>query len=297
MPVRSRQLVVLAAAVFGLACANAATGSPSADLEAARRLRIEERWAASESLATRALADLEREKTPDSLAMADALELIGVARWKRVGYADGSGLAASSRSLGIRARRLGPDHLDVATAHALVSRFLQGTGRGDSALVHMQRALDIRVARLAPDDTLLAKTWDQFAVLQRDRREMSAALEAWNRAIAIRTRVHGPEHPEIARLLGQTGVPWMELGDLDRARQALHASLAMFARTSGPDAADRWIPLNILADLENRAGNQARNLDLLQEALRIVRLNYGDEAREALTLRANLAIALANLGD
>lgn len=290
-------VVAVAAVALALAGGRVARAEPSADLAAARQLRIEERWAASESLATRALGDLEHASVPDSIAMAEALELIGVARWKLVGYADGSGRAAASRSLEIRERRLGPDHLDVATAHALLSRFLQGTGRPDSALVHVQRSLEIRTHRLAAGDTLLAKTWDQLALVQRDRRDFRSALEAWNHAIEIRTHANGSEHPEIARLLAQTGVPWMELGDLDRARQVLEASLAMFARTAGPDAPDRWIPLNILADLENRVGNQARNLDLLQEALRIVTLNYGGDAREALTLRANISVALSNLGD
>lgn len=297
MVARTRLVFALAAVALGLAGGRLARAEPSADLAAAEHHRAEERWAAAESLATRALADLEHAREPDSLAMADALELIGFARWRLAGYADGTGLAAASRSLGMRERRLGPDHLDVATAHALVSRFLQGTGHTDSALVHVRRALDIRTRRLAAGDTLTANTWDQMALVQRDRRDFRSALDAWNRAIAIRTRVHGPEHPEIARLLGQTGVPWMELGDLDRARQALEASLAMFTRTARPDAPDRWTPLNILADVEGRCGNMALNLDLLQEALRIVRFHYGEDSREAMTLRGNISVALSNLGD
>jgi CHAT domain/Tetratricopeptide repeat len=294
---RTPIFVMVLASALVLAASGFAHAEPAADVAAARQLRDQQRWAASESLATRALGELEHTKAPDSLAMADALEFISTARWKLAGYADGSGLAAAARSLGIRERRLGPDHLDVASAHALVSRFLQGTGRGDSALVHVRRALDIRMHRLAAADTLIAVTWDQLALVQRDRREMRGALDAWNQAIEIRKHSDGPESPEVARLLAQTGVPLMELGDFDRARAALERSLAMFARTAGLDAPGRWIPLNILADLEGRNGDMARDLDLLQEALRIVRLNYGDNAREAMSIRNNLAVALSNLGD
>ncbi len=270
---------------------------PAGDLAAARQLQAQERWAASESLATAALTSLEQAGAPDSLAIAEALHWIGVAKWKRVGYADGAGLLAAARSLAIRERRLGADHLEVAAAHSLLGRFLLGTDRADSALVHVRRAIAIREARLAPDDTLIAKVWDQLALIHRDRRDFHAALEAWGRAIEIRKRAHGPEHPEVARLLAQTGVPWMELGDLERARQVLEGALGIFERTAGRDHPGRWIPLNILADVEKRSGNLARDMDLLQEALRVVRLAYGENAREALALRHNLAIGLAEFGD
>src|SRR5678815_6091765 len=99
---------------------------------------------------------------------------------------------------------------------------------------------------------------------------MRGALDAWQHAISIRVHAEGPESPEIARLIAQTGVPWMELGDLDHAREVLEQSLAMFARTAGPNAPGRVTPLNILADVESRADNHARRLDLLREALRVL---------------------------
>ncbi len=269
----------------------------AADLEAARQLQVQEQWAASESLATAALTRLEADPAPDSLAIAEALYRIGVARWRTVGYADGSGMRAAARSLGIRERRLPADHLDLADAHSLVARFLPEMGRADSAKVHVRRALAIRKTVLAPDDTLIAKTWDQLALIQRNSEDFRGALESWNQAIAIRQRAQGPESPEVARLIAQTGVPWMELGDLEKAREVLEESLLMFARTAGPDPPGRWIPLNILADVERRSWNLARNYDLLQEAYRIVRINYGEDSREALTMRANLAIALHDLDD
>ena len=266
------------------------------DLEAARALQIQERWAPSESLATAALTRLEAEAAPDSLAIAGALELIATARWKLLGYSEGAGMRAASRSLGIRLRRLGPEHLQTAAAHSLFGRFLSGTGRPDSARVHVQRALDIRTKQLAADDTLLAKTWDQLALVHRDRNDFEAALDAWNHAIDIRKRVHGPEHPEVALLLAQTGVPWIQLGDIDRAKQVLEESLAMFARTTSPDDPRRATPLNILSDVEGRLGNWSRAIDLLQEALRVVSTSRG-RAREAMTLQGNLAGGLQKVGD
>jgi hypothetical protein len=50
---------------LSLAAARAAHADATADLDAAGRFATEERWAASESLATAALASLERDPHPD----------------------------------------------------------------------------------------------------------------------------------------------------------------------------------------------------------------------------------------
>jgi hypothetical protein len=95
---------------------------------------------------------------------------------------------------------------------------------------------------------------------------------------------------DVARPLAQTGVPWLDLGDLDRARQVLEESLDLFARTSGPHEPGRSTALNILAAVEGRAGNLARDLDLLDEAPRVIRVKTGPDSREGPIIRANMAI-------
>jgi CHAT domain-containing protein/tetratricopeptide (TPR) repeat protein len=265
-------------------------------LREARRLAAAARWAASESLATTILPDLERDPDTDSLALADALWLVGDARWRRVGYVDSLGIRAAARCLSIRTRALGPDHLDVAEAHGLVATYLQGTGQADSALSHARRLVDIRAARLSPDDTLVADAWDRLALIHRDRRDFRAAIEAWSSAIGVSERAQGTDHPETAILIAQTAPCWMELGDLERARGAAERSLGILAR-SAPRHPRRWIPLNLLATVEWRSGNPTRAADLFDEALDVVRAHQGDASRPALTLKSNLANVLSELGD
>lgn len=273
------------------------TADPASGIAEARALQDREQWAAAESLATQALHALESSADADSVAIADALYLIGVSKWRGAGYADGAGMQAAARALALRERRLAPDDLRIAESHALLARFLQGTDRLDSAAFHVRRMIAIRESSLGAGDTLVADGYDQLALVCRDRRDFHGALDAWNRAIDIRTRAQGRDTPEVARLLGQTGVPWMELDDLERAREVLEESLAIFDRTTNRDYADRWVPLNILSEVERRLGNAARGLDLLQEALRVERLNEGEHARPALTIRYNLCQALADFGD
>ncbi|HTO92108.1 MAG TPA: CHAT domain-containing protein, partial [Candidatus Sulfotelmatobacter sp.] len=267
------------------------------DLAAIRALQAQSQWAASESLATAALADLAKQPKTDSLAIAEASYLAGVAHMRQTGYADGVALNDGLRARDIRARKLGNNTPPVAEAELLIGRALQGADHTDSALVHLKRAVDIYSATLAPKDTLVAEAWNQLALCHRDRREIREALDAWNQAIAARTLADGADSPAVALLQAQTGACWMELADFGRAREVLEGSLATFAKIGANDHPSRWVPLNILADLEARQGNYARDVDLLQESYRIVRLNFGDDSRQALTLRGNLATAFALMRD
>jgi CHAT domain-containing protein/tetratricopeptide (TPR) repeat protein len=302
-PRKAASALGLLVVVFGLIAFTPASrgdpggpaGSPAA-LDAIRGLQQQGRWAESDTLAAAALGRLEHDAGADSLALATALLLHARAKWNLVGYADGSALLAATRCLGIRQRRLGPDHLEVAEVHQLVASLLLGSDRADSALVHVRKAIDIRTAQLAPTDTLLAVSWDALALVQRGRHDFRAALAAWTRAIDCRRRSDGPESPGVAALIGQTGLCLAELDDYEGARRVFHESLEMFARTS-PEDPQRWIPLNLLADLERRTGNLALDVDLLREALRVVQLNYGENSRKALTVRFNLALGLFDLGD
>jgi CHAT domain-containing protein/tetratricopeptide (TPR) repeat protein len=293
----SRPTIRAAAALFLGALASVAAADPAADLAAARSAQSRGEPAAAESLATSAITALEHGAPADSMAIADAYLLRGNAHMKYAGYADGRALADGMHALGIRSRHSGASSASIAEAELLVGRVLQGSDHTDSALVHMQRVVDLRTASLAPDDTLLAEAWDQLALLRRDRREFRPAIDAWDKAIEVRSKHDGAESPAVALLRAQTGACWMELGDRARARAVLEGSLATFARLGATDHPSRWVPLNILADLERREGNIARDVDLLQESLRLVLIHFGENSRQALTMRWNLANALFAFSD
>lgn len=275
-----------------------ALADAGSDLENVRRLQGQARWAASESLATIVLARLAHDPAPDSLEIAEALFLIGRSRWRSVRDPDDPGLSAAFRSLAIRERRLGPEHLEVAAAHVLVGTLLRYSNQPDSARVHLERGLEIRRARLAPTDTVLADSWGQLGRIQRARGDHQAAVEAWTRALEVRERAHGPDHVSVANLLREVGDEWYKLGDPDRARASLERSLAIFDRIEGGrDHPSRWYALNILSAVENEAGNFGRDLDLTYEALRVSQSIQGRDSTNALVSRLNLCGRLLDVGD
>ncbi|MGH7724408.1 MAG: CHAT domain-containing protein [Candidatus Eiseniibacteriota bacterium] len=269
---------------------------PGDDLSQARSLQSQSRWAASESLATLALQDLERSSRADSVAIAEAYYLIGRARLRGVGFNDSTGIRAATLCLGIRQRALGPRHTEVATAHTLVGSFLEGTGRSDSAMVHIKLALDIRRGGLAPNDTLIADSWNQLALAYRDRGDFRGAITAWDSAIVIRNQAQGAGNTAAALHLADQAICWMELDDLDRARTMLHQSIAIFEQDA-PDHVRRWVPYNNLADVERTAGSAGLSVDLVREGLRLAERYPSENRGPIITLRTNLTTYLSYFKD
>ncbi len=254
-------------------------------------------WADAESLAAARLRELERDPAADSLGMAEAMEVAARARWMAGLSIPRAYLDFASRSLGIRERLQAENPQARVRARVLLATLLFERGEGDSALTHARAALDLCHAGLAPSDTLAADAWRTIGRIRERRSDLQGAIEAYREAIGIRSRAREAGDAESALLYGWIGNAWYSRGDRDRARAALDTSLSLFERLGGRDHPNRWRALNAMANLENSEGNNARSLDLLQEALRVIRLTRRESARPGLIVRGNLAIGLLDIGD
>jgi CHAT domain-containing protein/tetratricopeptide (TPR) repeat protein len=281
----------------GLLITVAALASASGPFDAVLDLRHQARWAAAESLATVELSRLESDPSSDSLEIAHLLYLIADSHYRGVEMPGGQvALGAAGRSLSIRERRLGPDHLEVATSHALLSRILGTAEQVDSGMVHARRALEIRAARLAPTDTLLAESYADLSDLQFSRRDFQGARESLQKAVSILEQGPGTERL-LAEQLTQLGVVWIRLDDRERGMAEIQRALDLLERRFGPDEPARWDPLSELAALEINAGNPIPGIALLRQALSITDARYGAEGGESLMLRHNMQLAFQQLGD
>ena len=73
---------VLALLVVVASPATSRAADLATDLATARALEAREQWAPAESLASAALSRLEGNRSADSLQVAEALHLLGVAKWR-----------------------------------------------------------------------------------------------------------------------------------------------------------------------------------------------------------------------
>ena len=282
--------------ILVLALVAAAPSKPDPELVSIRSLQDKLRWVESDTLAVIALDRLSKATPPDSLRIAEAMYLVARARYMR-SIATGGSRDLAGQALGIMMRHRPANDLDVAEAHMLVGNVLGVGGTADSGLTHLVRALEIRRSKLAPDDTLIANTWFRCGIVRRNVPDYEGSLDDFGQAMRIWEQRFGPDHPRVGVILGEMGYCYNRMGEYDRGREVLERSLSIATRVSGPDAKERVIPLDYLAGLETDVGDHARSLDLSYEALRVARLNYGDDSFEAIRMRRNLSASLHSFGD
>jgi len=281
---------------LALALVAAAPSKPDPDLVAIRSLQDKLRWAESDTLAGIALDRLSKATPPDSLRIAEAMYLVARSRYMRSITTAGSRDLAG-QALGIMIRHRPADDLDLADTHMLVGNVLGTSGTADSGLTHLVRALEIRRSKLAPDDTLVANTWFRCGIVRRNVPDYEGSLEDFRQAMRIWEKRFGPDYPRVGIVLGEMGYCYNRLGEYDRGREVLEQSLSIATGANGLDAKERVIPLDYLAGLETDVGNHARSLDLSYEALRVARVNYGDDSFETIRMRRNLSASLHSFGD
>jgi CHAT domain-containing protein/tetratricopeptide (TPR) repeat protein len=162
------------------------------------------------------------------------LELASEARWRSGDVRSSRAIDDAARALGIRERRLGPDHVDVAKSLIALGRAKEecSIAGADSLL---RRALAVREAHLAADDTLVAAALQQVGLAEYELGNTSEALQLGLRALAIREKLLGPDHPDVAASLLVLALVFNSQGDYGRARTSIDQSLAIMKRTLGTE--------------------------------------------------------------
>jgi tetratricopeptide (TPR) repeat protein len=182
----------------------------------------------AEALYRRAL-----ENTPDEFAQATIWHNLGGIEHARGRHAAGEPYAR--RSVELRERVLGPDHLAVAADIAALAALVQEQGRLDEAERLYRRAMTIQEAELGPDHYELAVNCNNLGALNAARGEPETAQRFYERAVRIKRTLLGDDHPDLAMTLHNLGVLHARVGDHDAAAERLERSHAIFTTALGPD--------------------------------------------------------------
>jgi tetratricopeptide (TPR) repeat protein len=251
----TRLLLVVALVV----CVGGGRGLAAGALDAARvRALIDAgKYQEAEAACQQAIAAIERERGPEALEIADALDLVIEARWQ--------------------ARRL--------TATAQESRALA------------ERALNIKEARLPADDPRVAATLVNVGVVRTAARDTNSARPAFERAIAIFERIPGPDSIEYARALATLAWSHWQARRLTLAQEVGERALALTRKAEQPAGRETSAILNTLAGIARVQKDPEKSLRLHEEALEIdERVNGVDHPANAFTL-IGLSGAADDLGE
>jgi hypothetical protein len=274
-----------------------ADGSPAALIAASRAAFDVRKYARADSLAEAACALLADAPVDDPLPRASALVALARARAARRSLADSVAVRSARQALELLPS--GDRERDAvrADAHDVLALILDEQNRSDLALDHAHRALALRRACFGDAHEEVSESWYRLGVAQMSLGLVDSSLATMRAGLAVRTglglardRRVGDFHCEIASLLD-------DQGDLDGARAELDAGVREYAARLGARHSAMTQGLQRQSIFEYRNGDLARAADLSQQAVALAESLPGYNPVNLALLRANLAVALTELGD
>ena len=213
---------------------------------------------------SRALTIFSTQAGPESLAVADTLNKLGVLEKNRRQFVSAERL--HRRALAIRELQLGPTHPSVADSLFNIGVLYQHQGRHDEALGPHQRALALTIAARGPNHPRVGQLHQTIGVIYTQQGKLQQARDAHARALACHLNGFDPAHPRVIHNLGALASAELELGNIETAREHIDRALADF----DPERTRSW-QLSLVhmtaANIYMAAGARARAIELAHTAL------------------------------
>ena len=245
---------------------------PAGDARHSAALRFDSALLASKQHELRrALADAEEGlRLTRSLGKDDALEraLSEYGNVQLSAHNVAAATAAWEELLALRERRFGPTHVDVAEAHADLSRAYRHEGRLDDAERHIRAAIAIDAAALPEGHWRRSNHLNALMMVQLQRRDYRAALESANASLAIdRAAFADGDHPEQVNDLNSIGMLHALLEDFPAAVAPLRESLERSERKYGPEHFESAVTRSNYGVVLARAGDVAAGEAEIEHAI------------------------------
>lgn len=267
------------------------------ELEAARSLVREKKYAAAAATAEALRPRIESAEGPDSLHVADALYLLAQARFLDTRAADAQQLEMAQSALRIREVRLGPDDPKVADSLTLLGGILMIRSDFVGAEPILERAVRIREKALGPEhqDTGVAvKMLGQAVARKGDYRAARGVLE---RACGILERALGPDHEDLGACLNDLGIDLWLLGDYPASAKVYERALAVREKSLGADSDWTVTTLGNLGIVVREMGDYPRAKAIQERVLEIRERKLGPDHPWVSNALESLANILLIMGD
>ncbi len=287
--------LVLAALAATVVLVGAASESPTPESVSARFERGEFEAAVLEGRAL--LRNAEATSGPDSLAAAEACELIARAMAAgRLGE-ERERLAIAERSLAIREAALGPHEPALASARYVVGLIHDQAGRPVDALLHFAAALRIVESAHGTADPALEVYVREHGAALFEAGRYTEAKQEFERLREITRSKYGAGHPGTVPALYNLGLAHDVLGELNEAEGLYREAREILERQQPVDARLLGPTLEVHAGLLVRQGRVSDALEQLERALDVQRKYHGEESTEVAQMLVVRAATLWPLGD
>jgi eukaryotic-like serine/threonine-protein kinase len=228
------------------------------------------RWARHAEVTLATLPD------PAGTKLAKRYDNLAGVHWSMGAYEEAKAL--HERSLAIKEKALGPDHLDVADslnnlaiAHATEGSLEEAKGLLERALAIRERALGPRHPDIAATVNNLANVHQVTGAHEEAKVHLERALRIWEEL--------GPEHPRVAVSLGNLGSVHRVMGEYEEAKALYERALAIFEKTLGSEHPEFAGTLSNLALVHQATGGYEEARALHERALEIREKKLGPDHR------------------
>jgi serine/threonine-protein kinase len=231
---------------------------------------------------------------PDSLALANALNSVGLLELERGRSAEAEPWLAEAVSI----QRRQPDADRAALVNMLSNLAATHQNRNDipGALALYDEAEQVINSAAVPDTGQLTIILNGRAHLAQRAGDFEGAAAVAERILAIDRARLGPEHPRVAIGLANVALMKQRLGDLEHADSIQTEAVEMLRRTLGADHVMYFHALSALANVRAQRGlpNEAR--PLFEQAIEAIRRSTGPSTDLGITL-SQYADLLSDQGD
>ena len=249
------------------------------------RLRVQGWFAQAESPLRAPLAAAEQAPSPESRALVEALNALGLLCKDLGRYDEARGHYERALALLEGAGTADPD--DIVILHHNLGGIEHARGDYAAGEVFARRGLAIRTSFDNGDPFLIAADKVALAAILDGLTRYPEAERLYVEAVAVFERTPGEHDVELGVALNDLGAQYARRGRLGQAKALLTRAVDLKRRALGPRHPDTAVTLNNLAITCKRAGELSRAATLAAEALEIL-----DEALPADHPR--LAVCRAN---
>ncbi|MCY1031369.1 tetratricopeptide repeat protein [Corallococcus sp. BB11-1] len=200
------------------------------------------------------------------------------------------------RSLAIRERLLGPDHLDTARVLTNLAMVRKRQGHPREALRMYEQAIAVQQRQLGPHHPSVASTLIVLADARRALEGLKTTLPLYLQALELRRTALGETHLDTLRLQNDLGRLHEDLGQWDEARRYHEDVLARTGQTHGTEHEEYAQSLEFLARMEERQGHLDAALQGFTRAHALQQRRKGPTHFDTVRMREERAVVLRKLG-
>ncbi len=193
------------------------------------------------------------------------------------------------RTLEIREKYSGKDHIDSAAALSSLAMLYEKQGRYDDAELLCKSALAIREKFLGPEHLHVVQSLNNLALLYESQGRYKEAEPLYKRSLTIMEKKLGSEHLSAATTLNNLALLYESQHRYEEAEPLYKRSLAITEKFLGTEHPEVATTLNNLAGLYYAQGRYEETEPLCKLSLTITEKFLGPEHPEVAMTLSNLA--------